>query len=82
MREQIKKGHSGKAFDLFKKGLKESSAEDPSQLSQPQVADQLLKSLDASQKLRKSMETMVESKKKVRCILRSCWDDDQDADIK
>lgn len=54
-------------FNLFQKGLKESSTKDPLSISPVQVADQLQKSLAASMKLHTAMETLVEKRKQVGC---------------
>lgn len=71
LRKQLnEKTRKAMEFNLFRKGLKESSIEDPSSISPVQVADQLQKSLAASKKLHSAMETLVEKRKQVECSAR------------
>ncbi|BDA40622.1 hypothetical protein COCOBI_01-2750 [Coccomyxa sp. Obi] len=67
LRKQLnEKTRKAMEFNLFQKGLKESSTEDPSSISPVQVADQLQKSLAASKKLHSAMEALVEKRKQDR----------------
>ncbi len=63
-KELSEKTRKAMEFNIFKQGLKESSAVDAS-LSPAQVADQLKKSLATSKELHTAMESLVENRKKV-----------------
>ncbi|EIE26728.1 hypothetical protein COCSUDRAFT_46205 [Coccomyxa subellipsoidea C-169] len=64
-KELSEKTRKAMEFNIFKQGLKESSAVDAS-LSPAQVADQLKKSLATSKELHTAMESLVENRKKDR----------------